>query len=130
MYFETTNIQTKTWLASPVIAADTDLCLQFWFAAKSTSASNLIVRRQFSNGTMGELWRVEISGGNVGGHSSANAQWTPAQVPLMSMESETRVFLEGNSDNGGFAVDDILVRIKNIWCSFVITKVLILIFGI
>jgi len=99
VFFDTSSIQTQTWLASPVIEANSLLCLQFWFAAKTRSASNLIVRRQY-NGTMKEIWRIEIP-------SSDHAHWSSAQVPLETINTRSQVFFEGNSDSGGFAVDDI-----------------------
>ena len=106
VYFETNNIQTKTWLISPTIDSNVNLCLQFWFAPSSKSASNLLVKRQFENGTMSEVWRQEIVSK---GQDNNRDQWEPAQVPLPALTSESHVFIEGNSDSGGFAIDDIKV---------------------
>ena len=52
-------IQTKTWLISPRLAPDQPLCLQFYFATAASDTSNLQLRRQFANGTMGDLWGVQ-----------------------------------------------------------------------
>ena len=107
LFFETLNLQTKTWLASPPVEANTNLCLEFWFAGKlsdSTSTANLIVKRQFSNGTMGEEWRLELNQGD-----DSDTFWRPAMVPLASLDSRSIIFIEGNSNGGGFAIDDVKV---------------------
>ena len=107
IYFETLNLQTKTWLASPPVEANTSLCLEFWFAGKlsdSTSTANLIVKRQFSNGTMGGEWRLELGQG-----VDTDTVWRSAMLPLSALDSKSIIFLEGNSNGGGFAIDDVKV---------------------
>ena len=107
LFFETLNLQTKTWLASPPVEANTNLCLEFWFAGKlsdSTSTANLIIKRQFNNGTMGEEWRLELGKGET-----SDTFWRPAMVPLSSLDSRSIIFIEGNSNGGGFAIDDVKV---------------------
>ena len=98
-YFTTVNIQTKTWLASPRLEAEQVFCLQFWYAGRSTGSANLVVKRQFNNGTVGQLWQGGVS-----------SDWNPVQVNLPSLDTQSVVIIEGNSDNGGFAVDDIKVN--------------------
>ena len=106
-YFDTINIPTKTWLISPPLAADeTSYCLQFSFAAAATAGASLSVKRQYNNGTMGELWRVDFSQLELG-LGEAVAGWRAAQVALPSLPSPSAVVLEGNANNGGFALDDV-----------------------
>ena len=38
---------------------------------------------------------------------SAVSDWLSAQVMISSLESKSAVVLEGNSNNGGFAIDDL-----------------------
>ena len=105
VYFTTINIQTKTWLRSPRIRAEEKLCLQFWFTAasrQSDASTNLIVRREFNNGTMGELLKID----------KIQTRWTPAMVPIDSLSSESHIVIEGNSGNGGVAVDDVKVSMN------------------
>ena len=85
------------------------LCVGFWYAASvsSASASSLVVRRQFDNGTMGDLWRAELRGLATTGRP----RWSAGQVAVPGLDSESRLFIEGNSDSGGFAVDDIKVSL-------------------
>ena len=105
-YFATVNIQTKTWLASPRLEADQVFCLQFWYAGRSTESANLVVKRQFNNGTVGQLWQGGVT-----------SNWSPVQVNLPSLDTQSVVIIEGNSDNGGFAVDDLKVKpVKNYNC--------------
>ena len=101
VYFDTINIQTKTWLASPTLQSEASFCLQFWFAEKSQGSAKLVVKRQF-NGTEGKLWETE------GGTS--RGRWTPVQVSLPSLPTQSVVIIEGYSGNGGFAIDDIKVN--------------------
>ena len=100
-YFNTINIQTKTWLVSPLVDSNEELCLQFWYKStgQSSSSSNLIVRRQFSNGTMGEMVTL----------STITDTWSPAMVPVLSLPSQSKIVIEGNSGNGGVAIDDMKV---------------------
>ena len=107
MYFDTINIPTKTWLISPALAADSaPACLQFHFAAAATAGANLAVKRQYNNGTMGELWKVDFSQLEVA-PGEAVVGWRAAQVLLPSLPSPSAVVMEGNANNGGFALDDI-----------------------
>ena len=106
VYFDTINIQTKTWLISPTINTNQSFCLQFWFAAAASQTSNLEVKRQYNNGTMGELWRIEFADLELP-TGSAVSDWLPAQVMLPGLDSQSAIVLEGNSNNGGFALDDI-----------------------
>jgi len=110
IYFDTINIQTKTWLISPRVEAGTAMCLQFYFATAASDTSNLQLRRQFSNGTMGDLWSVQYSDlGLVAG--TALSAWMPAQVFVPALQSESAVVFEGNSNDGGFALDDIVMKV-------------------
>eukprot|EP00090_Calanus_glacialis_P000211 TRINITY_DN10140_c0_g1_i3.p1 TRINITY_DN10140_c0_g1~~TRINITY_DN10140_c0_g1_i3.p1 ORF type:complete len:904 (-),score=218.90 TRINITY_DN10140_c0_g1_i3:76-2388(-) len=106
VYFDTINIQTKTWLISPTITTNQSFCFQFWFAAAASQTSNLEVKRQYNNGTMGELWRIEFADLELP-TGSAVSNWLPAQVMLPGLESQSAIVLEGNSNNGGFALDDV-----------------------
>jgi hypothetical protein len=101
IYFDTINIPTKTWLISPPIVADEPAyCLQFHYVAAATAGASLVVRRQYNNGTMGELWRDDWSPGEAAG-------WRAAQVELPALPSPSAVVMEGNANNGGFALDDV-----------------------
>ena len=55
---------------------------------------------------MGELWRIEFADLELP-TGSAVSNWLPAQVMLPGLESQSAIVLEGNSNNGGFALDDI-----------------------
>ena len=96
VYFETISIQTKTWLASPRLQSDTSFCLQFWYAGKSSGTAQLVVKRQFNNGTVGELWETQTD----------TASWSPVQVGLTALSTESVIIIEGEE------------RIIEIWMSF------------
>ena len=55
------------------------LCLQFYFATAASESSNLQLRRQFANGTMGDLWAVQFSDLKLPAGSTVSP-WLPAQV--------------------------------------------------
>ena len=105
-YFDTINIQTKTWLISPTVSANVAVCLQFWFVAAASEASNIQVKRQFVNGTMSPLWGVQFSDLELAAGAPLSA-WLPAQVYIAPLASESAVVFEGNANNGGFALDDV-----------------------
>ena len=110
VFFDTINIQTKTWLMSPAVPANSALCLQFYFAAAASNSANLQIKRQFGNGTMGDLfWGVKASELEVA-EGTAFSAWLPAQLFIPPIPSVSRVVFEGNSADGGFALDDIVVR--------------------
>jgi len=108
-YFDTINIQTKTWLISPRLAPDQPLCLQFYFATAASDTSNLQLRRQFANGTMGELWGVQFSDLELPEGTTVST-WLPAQVYIPALASDSALVFEGNSNDGGFALDDITLK--------------------
>ena len=107
VYFDTINIPTKTWIISPPLTAnEVSYCLQFSFAAATTTGASLSVKRQYNNGTMGELWKVDF--GQLGLRpGEAVVGWRPAQVHLPSLPSPSAIVMEGNAKNGGFALDDV-----------------------
>ena len=98
------SLSTKTWLISPTLDTTASLCLQFWLAGTGGAGSSLAVKRQYSNGTMGELWRLR--GAELGAGQGAGS-WIPVQVLLPGIQSQSALVLEGNADTGGWAVDDI-----------------------
>ena len=108
LYFDTLNIPTKTWLISPRLPANVSLCLQFYFATTSSLTSDLQIRRQFSNGTMGALWGVKYSDLELP-VGSTMTPWLPAQVFISALSSDSAIVFEGNANDGGFALDDITV---------------------
>lgn len=113
-YFDTINIPTKTWLISPPIKEDESaFCLQFFFAAAATAGASLAVKRQYNNGTMGELWSVDFAQLELA-PGEAVLGWRSAQLALPSLPSPSAIVVEGNANNGGFALDDLrLVPIES-----------------
>ena len=109
IYFDTLNIQTKTWLISPTLAANTSLCLEFYYTTTVSDSSNLQVKRQFANGTMGPLWGVQYSDLDLPQGSTVSS-WLHAQVYIPALSSDSAIVFEGNSNDAGFALDDIMLR--------------------
>ena len=106
-YFDTINIPTKTWLISPPLTeGESAYCLQFFFAAAATSGASLAVKRQYNNGTMGELWSVDFAQLELA-PGEAVVGWRSAQLALPSLPSPSAIVMEGNANNGGFALDDL-----------------------
>ena len=106
-YFDTINIPTKTWLISPPLTeGESAYCLQFFFAAAATAGASLAVKRQYNNGTMGELWSVDFAQLELA-PGEAVVGWRSAQLALPSLPSPSAIVMEGNANNGGFALDDL-----------------------
>lgn len=110
LYFSTSTIQTMTWLvSSSAIPENVDICLTFWFAISAVvdDASNLALKRQYANGTSKSLWRISKAAMSIQDDNESSA-WIHAQVPLTATTGQTLIIFEGNSKNGGFAIDDIV----------------------
>ena len=89
------------------MAANSAVCLQFWFAAAAAADSaNIQVKRQFANGTMSALWGVQFSDLELPAGTPLST-WLPAQVYIPPIVSDSAVVFEGNANNGGFALDDV-----------------------
>ena len=109
VYFDTINIQTKTWLISPPLGPNTSLCLEFFYTTTESDSSNLQVKRQFANGTMGPLWGVQFSDLELPQGSTVST-WLHAQVLIPALDSNSAIVFEGNSNDAGYALDDITLR--------------------
>lgn len=132
--FSLSKVLRRARLESPVLDAGEPVCLSFWFAAFGQGDSTVLrvvrvdqdhkvpemtVRATPTAATLdldpphalcrmlglpSQVWQLSARG-----MDTARPQWMSAQTTL-SAHSAFSVVLEGEANNGGFAVDDVRVR--------------------
>jgi hypothetical protein len=108
---------TPVKLLSPTIPASGDrVCFSFWYAAFGAGESTLLRVLTTEGESSGDAETSSSSADDSAGTQvwklsavdldTVRPEWRPAQVSL-DASNPLRVILEGQANNGGFAIDDI-----------------------
>jgi len=113
VFFESVDgISTQTRLFSPEFRSNSTYCLSFFFAMVYSDPNTILTvyRQKAGEANAEQLWKFKSSPPRDLSVTKYKS-WLPARIPIPSNEGEFQaVIIEGSSDIGGIAIDDIHLR--------------------